>query len=102
MTQDTTQNEPSESENSDATEANSPERSDSFETIHPALRLGVRFAVKFLWVVGRLVVIGSMMTFSFLTNHERRVRTRRRLLLEATAGPSSAVSSRGCSCSRTC
>ena len=83
MTHDTTRNESSESENSNVNELDSTEQRDTFETLHPALRLGIQFVIKSLWVVSRLVVVGGMVAFSFLTDRERRIHARRWLLLES-------------------
>ena len=53
-----------------------------FESVSPYLRPVVRFLIKFFWVLGRLVVTGSLLLGRYLTDRERHVGARRWLLLE--------------------
>jgi hypothetical protein len=83
MTDDTAQNDSTGDQHSDSDDtAESVERIDSFETLHPVLRPVVTFIVRFLWVVGWLIVVSSTVAFSYLTERERRIRARRWLLLD--------------------
>ncbi|EMA49035.1 MULTISPECIES: hypothetical protein [Halococcus] len=51
-------------------------------TIVPALRPVVAFVVRFVWIVGRLLVAGGRIAITYLTDRERRIGARRWLLLE--------------------
>jgi hypothetical protein len=83
MTDDTAQSGQTEHEDSDSNDtAESAERTDSFETLHPALRPVVTFVVRLFWVVGRFIVVGGAVAFSYLSERERRIRARRWLLLD--------------------
>jgi hypothetical protein len=83
MTDDTAPNDSTEDQHSDTNDtAESADRTDAFETLHPALRPVVTFVVRLFWVVGRLIVVSSAVAFSYLSERERRIRARRWLLLD--------------------
>ena len=65
-------------------ESNRPDRASKLESVSPFVRPVVKFVVRFLWILGRTIITGSLLVSTYLTERERRVGARRWLLLEGS------------------
>jgi hypothetical protein len=82
MTDHTVPDETDDSDRNEPTDDSTAETDGALGTIAPALRPVVAFVVRFVWIVGRLLIVGGRIAIEYLTDRERRIGARRWLLLE--------------------
>jgi len=97
MTDHTVPDETDDSDRNEPTDDSTAETDGALGTIAPALRPVVAFVVRFVWIVGRLLIVGGRIAIEYLTDRERRIGAGAGSCSKAIGGRLSAVSWRACS-----